>query len=118
MSEISVYYHNEQLQYFAGDAFMFSDDLRLPANGAGFLAGSFPDGLTTVDGVPAEAEVRVLFRPASGGVSDGVVVATVMSGQDGVWRVEGLDPALRFDVVGRKAGFNDVLMSNVQPVVP
>ena len=86
-------------------------------SGVGYLAGEFPGGITTIDGVPAAATVRVLYRPASGAAGDGVVVAEVQSAPDGTWIVEGLNPALKFDVVGRKAGFNDVIMANVTPAV-
>lgn len=85
--------------------------------GSGYLAGTFPGGITTVDGVPTPATVRVLYRPASGQPGDGALVAEVQSAADGSWRVDGLDPALKFDVVGRKAWFNDVIMSNVSPKV-
>lgn len=90
---------------------------RLPAKGNGYLAGTYPGGITTVDGVPVRATVRVLYRPASGALGDGAVVAEVQSALDGTWRVDGLDPALKFDVVGRKPGFNDVIMANVSPKV-
>lgn len=88
-----------------------------PAPGNGYLAGEFPDGITTVEGAPVSATVRVLYRPAAGALGDGVVVAQVQSAHDGTWRVDGLNPALRYDVVGRKAGLKDVIMSNVQPKV-
>lgn len=87
------------------------------SSGDGYLAGEFPGGITTVDGVPTASTVRVLYRPVSGAPGDGVVVAEVQSAPDGTWRIDGLDTGLRYDVVGRKAGFNDVIMSNVQPKV-
>lgn len=85
--------------------------------GNGCLAGSFPDGTTTIEGVPTSAEVRVLLRKPSGEAGDGVVVAVTQSAPDGTWMVDGLNPDLRYDVVGRKAGFNDVIMANVAPEV-
>lgn len=87
----------------------------VPSPGPGFLAGQFPDGITTVESVPTTATVRVLYRPASGALGDGVVVAEVQSAPDGTWVVHGLDPALKFDVVGRKNGFNDVIMADISP---
>ncbi len=90
---------------------------RLPARGNGYLAGTYPGGITTVDGVPVKATVRVLYRPASDALGDGAVVAEVQSAVDGTWRVDGLDPSLKFDVVGRKLGFNDVIAANVSPKV-
>lgn len=86
--------------------------------GTGWLAGSFPDGITAVDGVPGPVEIRVKVRAEAGNPLDGRIVATVTSGVDGTWLVEGLNPLLRYDVVGRKAGFNDALHTNVEPVDP
>ena len=100
-----------------GEPFLPLRGTPLPPKGAGFLAGEYPGGITTVEGVPASATVRVLYRPAGGALGDGVVVAEVQSGQDGVWRVDGLHPAYKFDVVGRCAGFNDVIMADVSPSV-
>lgn len=88
-----------------------------PAKGDGYIAGTFPSGLTQVNGVPTAATVRVLHRPLSGGFADGVVVAEVESAPDGTYLVEGLDPALKYDVVGRKDGYADVIVSNVTPKV-
>ena len=88
-----------------------------PAPGPGYLAGTFPGGITTVDAVPTSATVRILYRPAAGAPGDGVLVAETQSAPDGTWRVDGLNPSLRYDVVGRKAGLKDVIMSNVQPKV-
>ena len=87
------------------------------ARGSGYLAGSYPDGITTIDGVPSPATIRVLLRTEKGHPSDGCIVAEVQSKQDGTWRVDGLNPELRFDVVGRSDGFNDVIVANVQPEV-
>lgn len=85
--------------------------------GSGYLAGEFPEGITTVEGVPVSAEIKVLYRDQSGGAYDGFVVAKTLSAPDGTWRVDGLNPALRYDVVGRKNGHNDVIMANVSPEV-
>lgn len=85
--------------------------------GAGYLAGSFPNGITTVEGVPVSAQVRVLLRMPSGDLGDGQVVAFTTSAADGTWNVSGLDPNLRYDVIARKAGQNDVIASNVAPAV-
>lgn len=63
------------------------------------------------------ATVRVLYRPDSGEPGDGAVVAETQSAPDGTWRVDGLNPALKYDVVGRKSGHNDVIMANVSPEV-
>jgi hypothetical protein len=92
------------------------DGFSLPLIGAGRLAGEFPDGITTVEGVPVAAEVRVLLRRPSGAPGDGAVVAAVRSAPDGSWEVTGLPMGLAFDVVGRRAGFNDVIVAGVYPV--
>ena len=89
---------------------------RVPS-GTGYLSGEFPGGTTTVEGAPTQAEVRVLWRGPAGHPSHGVLVAKTHSAPDGTWLVVGLNPTLRYDVVGRKDGFNDVIVSNVQPVV-
>lgn len=83
--------------------------------GRGYLAGEAPNGLTTNEGVPCAAEVRVLLRVPPGGDDDGALVAVVKSSAAGAWSVENLNPLLHFDVVARLDGFNDVIVSNVQP---
>jgi len=85
--------------------------------GTGFLAGRFPDGITTVDGAPVSATVRVVLRSGDPAL-DGLLLAEVASGNDGTWRVDNLNPNLRYDVIGRKPGFNDVIMANVAPSNP
>lgn len=87
-----------------------------PAPSNGRLSGSFPDGITRVDGVPAPATIRVLYRPLSGQLGDGVVVAETVSAEDGTWQVNGLDPLLKYDVICRKDGFNDMILANVSPL--
>lgn len=88
----------------------------LPPTGRGYLAGESPDGLVTLEGTPTAAEIRVLYRPGGGELGDGVVVQTIGSAPDGTWVAWGLNPALRYDVVARKAGRNDVIVSNVAPI--
>lgn len=88
----------------------------VPYAGRGYLAGESPDGLTTIEGVPTDAELRVLYRPAAGAVGDGVIVQRLSSAPDGTWTAWGLNPELRYDVIARKAGQNDVIMSDVAPV--
>lgn len=85
--------------------------------GDGYLAGKFPVGITTVNGVPTTAVVRALWRDPAGGVMDGYVVASTTSAPDGTWLLSGLDPTQKYDIVGRKDGYNDVIMANVSPKV-
>lgn len=103
------------MEVIAGEASFTTYGKPLPGNG--YLSGEFPGGITAVDAVPTSATVRILYRPTSGTPGDGVLVAETQSAPDGTWRVDGLNPALRYDVVGRKAGLKDVIMSNVQPKV-
>lgn len=91
-------------------------DRELIGDGLGYLSGSFPDGVTTVDGIPVMATVRVLAR-SSVAKLDGIVMAEVQSSADGTWVVQGLNASFKYDVVGRKDGFNDVIMANVTPVL-
>lgn len=89
----------------------------LPLIGAGYLSGKFPDGITTIGGVPVSAVVRVLLRSAIDGYGDGAVVATTKSKQDGTWKISNLPEGLRYDVVARYDGENDVIVSNVAPAI-
>lgn len=86
-------------------------------SGIGYLAGEFPKGITTIDGVPASLNVRVLWRDPDRTDSDGTVVASIQSAQDGTWRVSNLNADLRYDVLVRGVGFNDVIMSNITPAI-
>lgn len=91
------------------------EEYKLPRNGIGYLAGAFPDGLTTLKGAPVSANVRVILRSTVDGYGDGTVVAKVKSAADGTWRVDNLPINLKYDVIARYAGENDVIMSNVSP---
>lgn len=89
----------------------------LPPKGNGFLSSKFPDALVTLDGEPISADIRILYRPEQGDVGDGVVVATTKSSGTGQWRVDGLNPNLRYDVVARLSDNNDTIIANVKPKV-
>lgn len=90
-------------------------EFSLPLDGNGYLAGTYPDGITKVDGVPVSAEVRVLLRYPVGGFGDGSVVAKTVSNPDGTWLISGLPVNLKYDVVARLNGEKDVIMSNITP---
>lgn len=81
--------------------------------GTGYLAGDYPLGTTKIEGVPSAVEIRVLWRGQ--GDDDGCLVAKTMSDNTGTWRVSNLNSNLRYDVIARKDGFNDLIMSNVNP---
>lgn len=87
------------------------------AAGQGYLAGGFPDAITRVEGVPAPAEVRVIYRGEQGQLGDGHLVAEQVSGPDGTWLIEGLNPDLKYDVICRHEGYNDMILSNVSPAL-
>ena len=63
------------------------------------------------------ATVRILLRGVAGHPSDGMVVREVVSAPNGAWLVDNLNPELRYDAVGRKAGYADVMVSNLEPKV-
>jgi len=83
----------------------------------GFLSSEYPDFITSVENVPASCEIRVLLRRENWQFGDGKVVAITTSAPDGTWIVTGLNPELRYDVVCRHADYNDMILSNVQPVI-
>lgn len=88
-----------------------------PEKGNGFLSSSFPDNVTRLDGVPHKMEVRVLYRPKSWAVADGIVVAITNSSDSGQWRVNNLNPQYKYDVVFRYTGYKDEIVSDVTPFV-
>lgn len=92
-------------------------EVKIPLNGLGYFGGTFPDGLTTIAGKPISALVRVLLRTPINGYGDGAVVATTQSAPDGTWRIDGIHTHLKYDVVARYDGENDVIMSNVSPAL-
>lgn len=102
---------------FGGLHQVFGGGRDLPPSGIGFLSGSYPDGITRIEGVPSSCQVRVLYRAGSLQPGDGVVVAEVISGADGTWRVDGLSPSLRYDVVCRHDGYADMIISDVTPEI-
>lgn len=84
--------------------------------GNGLLSGSFPLNMVTQGGnLPSQAEIRILYRPNTGDPGDGILVGTTTCNVDGTWQVSGLNENLKFDIVARIPGFNDVLISDVQP---
>lgn len=88
---------------------------RLPrVAGKGYLAGEQPDGITTLNKKGVSAKVRVLLRQE--GPNDGCLVAETTSGNSGEWRVDGLSPHLKFDVIGRLDGHDDSGAFDVAPV--
>jgi len=89
--------------------------LGLIENTGGYLSGDFPDGITKVDNVPASAIIRVLVRSVDPFI-DGMIVAQTVSSPEGIWRVSGLDSRLRYDVICRMKGLNDMILSDIAPM--
>ena len=96
--------------------YMDIDEGQRPQGGNGLLSGSFPLSMITQGGnLPSQADIRILYRPEQGAGGDGYVVATTTCNADGTWQVSGLDENLKFDIVARIPGYNDVIISDVQP---
>lgn len=85
-------------------------------SGQGYLAGDLPDGLTQVEGVPTSATIRVHLR-RDGLPGDGMLVAETTSAEGGNWLIPHLNPDMKFDVICRYPGYNDMILSNVSPVL-
>lgn len=83
--------------------------------GQGYLGGSLPvgddDGRAKVLNVPSQVQIMVL-EPVSC-----VVVARALSEADGSWRVNYLDTAQRFTVIGAdwEMGVNSAIQDWIQP---
>ena len=80
--------------------------------GYGYLAGEFPDGITTRLDTPISSTIKVLHTTADGRTGK---VAEAVSNPDGTWAVHGLDPSKKFDVICSLPGFNDLILSKVSP---
>ncbi|MGN6518774.1 MAG: hypothetical protein ACTHK2_05035 [Dokdonella sp.] len=80
-------------------------------NGLGFIAGTSPLGLVTVNGSPGAREVEVRHRKTR------MPIATTFSAADGTYRFDGLNPDEEFDVIARDwAGtYNDAILARVKP---
>ncbi|WP_151835274.1 hypothetical protein [Acinetobacter junii] len=85
--------------------------------GIGYFESSFPDYITSEDGVPVSCEVRVHLRTVSTTGSDGALIAKTISKADGTWRIDGLNTNFKYDVICRHNGYNDLIYSNVSPLV-
>lgn len=82
-----------------------------PIHGNGYLGGDFPDYVTKVEGSPTQTEITVFEH------STGEFVTRIDTTQTGSWRVDNLNPDLRYDVVCRYTGYKDEIMSNIKPFV-
>lgn len=82
----------------------------------GYLSGEHPGGITTNEGVPVSADIRVISREFDGFIGDGNIASKTTSNEDGTWFAGGLSTARTYDVVGRLDGHGDVIVSNVRPI--
>ena len=80
--------------------------------GYGYLAGEFPNGITTRLDTPVSATIRVFYTNEQGQAGK---VAETVSNPDGTWVVDNLDPTKQFDVICSLPGFNDLILSKVSP---
>ena len=85
--------------------------------GMGYLGGDFPDYVTKVEGAPAQTEILVFLHRDPGDPGDGKLIKRLTTFQSGSWRVDNLNPDLRYDVVCRYPGYKDEIISNVKPHV-
>lgn len=93
------------------------EDDRRKFEGAGTVAGTFPEGITVVDNTPVQATVRAVARlPA--GLGDGREMAEVQSAPDGTYLITGLSTDHEFDIIGRLNGYQDVIVGRVRPALP
>lgn len=78
--------------------------------GNGYIAGVAP-GVLTVNGAPASREIEVRDR------STRAIVFVGFCNPDGTYRVNGLNPARKYDVIARdwQGVYNDVIRSNITP---
>lgn len=86
--------------------------MAVDTTGPGYLAGEYPGGTTTVQGVPTAAEIRVFYELPSG---DWQFVGSATSTSSGTWQMLNVNPDYTFHVLGRLSGYCDVVVSNVQP---
>jgi len=106
------------------DGFIFEDTVKpikmrtyVNLTGNGYLGGDFPDYVTKVEGVPAQTEILVFLHRNPGDPGDGKLIKRLTTFQSGSWRVDNLNPDLRYDVVCRYDGYKDEIVSNIQPFV-
>lgn len=87
------------------------------ANGDGYLGGDYPDGIVTIAGVPAEADIDVRLRIPEDPVLDGKVIRQVRSSNVGTWNIPNLAQDLKYDVIARHDGEKDILAPDVTAAV-
>lgn len=87
--------------------------MAVDVSGDGYLAGELPTGITTVDGAPVQADVRVFYEVP--GTGDWQLVEKVTADTDGTWQVLNVSLAYTFNVVGEYPDYYGVVAYNVEP---
>lgn len=82
-----------------------------------YLSGDAPEYVTKVENVATATEILVFIHAEFGDPLSGQLVAHIKTDNDGSWRVDNLNPDLRYDVVCRYTGYKDEIMSNIKPFV-
>ena len=76
-----------------------------PRGGDGYLGGNPPegddDGRTKIMNVPRRVRVQIFTMFDAVNI---VYLGSVLSGHDGVWRMQGIDRNLRYRVIGTDLG--------------
>lgn len=106
----------EQLAFTAEHAIRTPIGFPKPVfHGDGFLAGTFPDGITSVEGVPTSARVRVYWRSETNPPHpmDGVLLGETTSAHDGTWVIEGVNAGLAYTVQAELAGHRNAIAQGV-----
>ncbi|WP_202758269.1 hypothetical protein [Delftia acidovorans] len=82
-----------------------------PTARQGYLAGEYPQGITTKNGIPCKA--RILVTEAS----TYRAVASTVTSESGTWLVAGLDTERRYNVIARDIAqeYSDVVAVRVRP---
>lgn len=70
-----------------------------------------------VTSAPLNLNTLVFLHRNSGDPGDGKLIKRLTTFQSGSWRVDNLNPDLRYDVVCRYTGYKDEIMSNIKPFV-
>lgn len=82
-----------------------------PTARQGYLAGEYPQGITTKNGIPCKA--RILVTEAS----TYRAVASTVTSESGTWLVAGVDTERRYNVIARDIAheYSDVVAVRVRP---
>lgn len=79
-------------------------------SGQGYLAGTLPSAIVTVNGIPSPRPLECRHRKSR------LTITVVMSNPDGSFRINGMDPLQEYEILARDTGliYNDVVISRVK----